>query len=484
VILFGAFELDEETGELRSKGRRMHLTAQPSKVLLELARRRGEVVTREELQRLLWGDATHVAFDQGLNFCLSRIRSALGDSARFPRFIETLPRRGYRFLPEVERVRPGPEPTTTDAIVLSGSEGPKATRRATQRMAAGLAFLALLCQAGRPPRAHTRLNAAALAIEAFERGQRQAGSGVEGLRRSTYSFRQAVRADPQFAEAHYALADVMLGLGERGEVPASSAFPEARREALAALALEEAPETRLVLASVDYYYDWDWDHARKELDFALRAAPTSDMVLTSFARYLSASGADADAVRAIDEAEAHTPGCDLVARESGLVRYRARRYDEAIRKLATASRLGPPHGWGLDEWRAANRIVILRVHVMKGALDEAKADALDLLRTGGMSGSALRAFADLPAAKTVDAFLAWRLDLLARQAEREYVPRVHLAELHALRGETAAAVEMLERAAAEREPSLAYSLRNPDFDSLRAEPRFIALIERVGRPFS
>ncbi len=482
VILFGAFELDEETGELRRKGRRIHLTAQPSKVLLELARRRGEVVTREELQRLLWGDATHVAFDQGLNFCLSRIRTALGDSARFPRFIETLPRRGYRFLPEVDRVPP--EPTAPDAIVLSRSEGPKAARRTTHRVAVGLVLLALLCQAGRPPRAHTRRNAAAPAIEAFERGQRQAGSGVEGMRRSTYAFRQAVRADPQFAEAHYALADVMLGLGERGEVPASSAFPEARREALAALALEEAPETRLVLASVDYYYDWDWDHARKELDFALRAAPTSDMVLTSFARYLSASGADAEAVRVIDEAEAHTPGCDLVARESGLVRYRARRYDEAIRKLSTASRLGPPHGWGLDEWRAANRIVILRAHVMKGTLDEAKADALDLLRTRGMRGSALRAFADLPAAKTIDAFLAWRLDLLARQAEREYVPRVHLAELHALRGETAAAVELLERAAAEREPSLAYSLRNPDFDSLRAEPRFIALLERVGRPFS
>src|SRR5438552_3062823 len=99
---FGAFELDPKSGELRKAGDQVKLPPQPFRVLTMLARRSGEVVTRKEIREQIWSEETFVDFDQGLNFCIRQIREALGDDAEAPRFIETLPRRGYRFLMPTE----------------------------------------------------------------------------------------------------------------------------------------------------------------------------------------------------------------------------------------------------------------------------------------------------------------------------------------------------------------------------------------------
>ena len=106
LLRFGVFELDPGTGELRRCGRRTRLAPQPLEVLALLAARSGEPVSREEIRRRLWEEGTHVEFDAALNSCVRKIRRALGDSARAPRFLETLPRRGYRFIAPVEVVVP------------------------------------------------------------------------------------------------------------------------------------------------------------------------------------------------------------------------------------------------------------------------------------------------------------------------------------------------------------------------------------------
>lgn len=103
---FGVYELDPGTGELRREGRLVRLQPQPFTVLLRLLKAGGAVVSREELQQELWGGETFVDFEQGLNTCVRQIRLALGDSADSPRFVQTLQRRGYRFLAPVEAVRP------------------------------------------------------------------------------------------------------------------------------------------------------------------------------------------------------------------------------------------------------------------------------------------------------------------------------------------------------------------------------------------
>jgi TolB-like protein/DNA-binding winged helix-turn-helix (wHTH) protein/Tfp pilus assembly protein PilF len=99
---FGPFELDPHTGELRKGGLPVKLPPQPTKLLIFLASRSGELVTREEIKESLWGADTFVDFEQGLNFCIKKIRSALGDNPDQPEFIQTLPRRGYRFIGSVQ----------------------------------------------------------------------------------------------------------------------------------------------------------------------------------------------------------------------------------------------------------------------------------------------------------------------------------------------------------------------------------------------
>jgi len=101
-LRFGVYEIDLDAGELRKSGRKISLQEQPFRILALLLARPGQLVTREELQKRLWPADTFVDFDLGLNTAVKKIRSALGDSADNPRFVETLPKRGYRFICSVE----------------------------------------------------------------------------------------------------------------------------------------------------------------------------------------------------------------------------------------------------------------------------------------------------------------------------------------------------------------------------------------------
>ena len=100
---FGLFEFDPESNELRKQGMKIKLQGQPMEILALLLARPGEVVTREEFQKKLWQDGTFVDFEHSLNAAMKRLREALGDSAETPRFVETLARRGYRFIAPVDR---------------------------------------------------------------------------------------------------------------------------------------------------------------------------------------------------------------------------------------------------------------------------------------------------------------------------------------------------------------------------------------------
>jgi eukaryotic-like serine/threonine-protein kinase len=124
VLRFGVFEMDLRAGELRRGGQLVRIQPQPFKVLSLLARRPGEVVTREEIQAEVWSAGTFVDFEQSLNFCIRQIRSALGDNALSPRYVETLPRRGYRWVGgSVERLDPAtPRPWPRAVVLLHQSQ--------------------------------------------------------------------------------------------------------------------------------------------------------------------------------------------------------------------------------------------------------------------------------------------------------------------------------------------------------------------------
>jgi DNA-binding winged helix-turn-helix (wHTH) protein/TolB-like protein len=101
-VFFADFQLDLVTGELFRNNEKIKLASQPALVLCSLVKRRGEIVSRKELQNAIWDEDTFVDFEQGLNWCIRQLRAVLGDDAAQPRFIETVPKRGYRFLPDCE----------------------------------------------------------------------------------------------------------------------------------------------------------------------------------------------------------------------------------------------------------------------------------------------------------------------------------------------------------------------------------------------
>ncbi len=128
AVRFGLFEVDFSQSELRKRGRKILLQDQPFKLLALLLQRSGEIVTREELQQSLWPADTFVDFDESLNKAIQKLRQALGDSADNPRFIETLPRKGYRFVAPVERLLDQANGAQPDAPVTPLEKRPPVSR--------------------------------------------------------------------------------------------------------------------------------------------------------------------------------------------------------------------------------------------------------------------------------------------------------------------------------------------------------------------
>jgi DNA-binding winged helix-turn-helix (wHTH) protein len=131
---FGVFEADETTGELRRKGVRLKLNTQPFQLLILLLSRPGQLLTRDEIARHLWPNDTFVDFDHGINSALNRLREALSDTAANPRFIETLARRGYRFIAPVEEL-PLTTATAAASPTLTPAPSPTATLLTTPILA-------------------------------------------------------------------------------------------------------------------------------------------------------------------------------------------------------------------------------------------------------------------------------------------------------------------------------------------------------------
>lgn len=110
ILRFGVFELDYGANRLLKNGRTVKLQPQPFKLLCLLARRAGQVVTRDDIRAVLWSEDTYVDFDQGVNFTIKQVREALDDHAEHSLYIQTVPKRGYRFLAPVDFVSPHPGP--------------------------------------------------------------------------------------------------------------------------------------------------------------------------------------------------------------------------------------------------------------------------------------------------------------------------------------------------------------------------------------
>ncbi len=145
-LLFGPFAFDHESGELRKHGVRLKLQGQPLMILAALVRQPGQVITRDEFRHQLWTDSTFVDFDHGLNAAMNRLRQTLGDSPDHPRYIETLPGRGYRFIAAVQDSMPAPVLLAATTAVTEGI--PKEPPTLSTRGHAGKMWQVLILVAG------------------------------------------------------------------------------------------------------------------------------------------------------------------------------------------------------------------------------------------------------------------------------------------------------------------------------------------------
>jgi DNA-binding winged helix-turn-helix (wHTH) protein/TolB-like protein len=164
---FGAFDFDDRSLELRKNGRLVAIEPQPARALALLLSRAGDVVTREELKAAVWGADTHVDFDRGLAYCLSQVRAALGDKGDNPRFVRTLPRKGYCFVAPVRTAGNGDAAAPVSGVDVA-AEPPLRSRRSTW-LAAALLLLIVAAGvgwfiAGRAPDA----NRAVIAVSIFD----------------------------------------------------------------------------------------------------------------------------------------------------------------------------------------------------------------------------------------------------------------------------------------------------------------------------
>ena len=233
ILRFGVFEVDPESGELRKRGLRLRLREQPLRLLLTLIDHAGRVVTREQLRHRLWPEGTFVDFDRAINKAASELRGVLGDSASSPRFIETLSKRGYRFVCPVER-SPRPEWASTSHGFPSDAE------RA--------------CLTGR-----------------YLWNRRT----VTDLYSSIGCFEDALKIDSGCAPAHAGLADANVMLAIWGLRPPDVAFGAGRRAAERALELDpNLAEAHTAMAEVLKGYEWDWCQAERRYQRALRSGLT------------------------------------------------------------------------------------------------------------------------------------------------------------------------------------------------------------------
>ena len=280
---FGHFELDWPSRELRKRGKRLRVPQQPLHMLMLLVNADGAVISRDELRRNLWAGDTFVDFDRAINKAINQLRQLLGDDAGRPRFIETVPKCGYRFAAPVVRS----------------------------------SF-------------RTRQNP--LVLEALLKGRhfRNKLTG-ESLTRSIEYFRQAIENDPQCAEGWAGLAQARATLAVLGLQPPQEAFRSVRADAERALALNDAaPEAHIALGEVCRFFEWDWTAAEASYRRAIALAPDHAAAHQFCAMLLSVLGRHEEAVAEIELARQCDPLSMPVNASISYVWHQAGQPDRAV----------------------------------------------------------------------------------------------------------------------------------------------------------
>ena len=571
---FGRFEIDSRTRELRKDGVRLRLQDQPFALLALMLEHPGELLTRDELRDRLWPDGTFVDFEHGVNAAIKRLRAVLGDNAERPRFVETLHRRGYRFIAKVERVNShGAYALTaaTDArrrlAVLPFTNMGEACM--PESFAGGLTeelvtHLGRLCsdrigviarssctrvqradrtarEIGTALRAHyllegtvrmeaNRVRITAQLIEAEGETQLWAESydrplsdsllvqsdvatqivrsvavellpdraptpstgtrnmdahqaylkgryywnrpGEEGLRECMAFYEQAIAIDPQFANAHGALARATTAAAEYYLCTPREAFDAAEAAAARALAIDPAQSEALTaLAEVRRGRDWNWDGADEAFRRALTHNPSNEGARRLYGVFLASRGQTSQAATMTDIACDLDPLCLVSNTGAAWVRYVTGDYAEVIDRCR--------HTIDMEADFPAPHRLLAAAHVQLG---DAQAGVRHLESVPAIHWEPLT-LAWLAHAVGIAGDQARARDIMGKLDEmsgNRYVSRYHAALGWTGAGDIDKAFEMLSCACDEYDPGLMLLGTEPRFDVLHDDPRYGAIIERLG----
>jgi DNA-binding winged helix-turn-helix (wHTH) protein/tetratricopeptide (TPR) repeat protein len=356
VIRFGVFEADIRSGELRKNGVRVKIQDLPFRTLKLLLSRPNEVLTREQFRQALWPADVFVDFDHGISSAINRLRDALGDSAENPIFIETVERRGYRWIAPTHSPAP-PASAISAGPVLVKTEVKETVIRpisSPHRWAWMLIIPA------------TALIVAAWGFRPFHRSAKAAGTKTvsstsagepthptseaeefylkgrfywekrtpEGLNRAVDYFTQAIVRDQNYAPAYVGLADCYNLMREYTLMPASEAYPRALAAARKAVELDDrSSEAHASLAFALFYGTWDPDGAEREFKRAIELKPDNAVAHHWYATFLSATGRRSESLREIEQAQALEPSSKAILADRGVLLWLAGRRDAGLSLL-------------------------------------------------------------------------------------------------------------------------------------------------------
>lgn len=442
---FGAFDIDPAAGILRKRGEPVRIGRQAFRALALLVSREGSLVTREELQKEIWGDRVHVDFDHGLNVCIRQVRAALGEEGS--RIVVTCPREGYRLGVRVTR--------TIDAR----------RRRSVRWVAAAAAAVLLLVATGYrliPSDDSSRPEAS----DWYWRGRAyfDRANGRDSYAALPY-FERAAALDPAFAPAQAALAVSYLDRATAG-VAATESVARARMFAERALRLApQAPEAHVALAELRYRVDDDIGGAEREFQRAVGLDGRSAYVRQRYAAFLQDQQRFDAALEQLEVAERSDPLSIVTSSQTAETLWLAGRWEASLAQAYHTLALDPAHPWSFR--------VVGRCLEALGRRDEA---IVAYLKAGSVAlGHLGQAYARAGRPAEARALLATLTQGAGSDPNHKGVA---IAYIYAGLGDSAAAMEWLEKArqAGRRLP---VSLRvAPQWEPLRASSAFPDLLRK------
>ncbi len=476
TVTFGPYRLNLETGELFRSDALVKLQPQPSKLLVMLVERAGELVTRDEIRRSVWDTGTYVDFDQSVNFCVRQIRTALRDSADTPCYVETLPRRGYRFIAPVQQMAEplGAAPNTERSRI--GAPRFAMARRTVLALAvlmiAAAAFGIDAFRHSRPPvTTATCKSHQDVELGRFFLDKNRKADTTTAIER----FEAAAKEDPECAPAYAGLADAynqLAGVFIAGKPPANVRLL-AIRAATRAIQLDPNLSEAYTALGYTTMHEFDWAQAEAVLRRAIELNPRYTRAHLVYANYLAAQRRFKEAIAEARLALDIEPASLRVRQVLGWMLYFDRQYDAAIRELQTIVEMD--RTFAIAQFHLGEALLVF------GRFDEAISTLQRVVDLTERAPAPLGLLAMAYGGAHQRAEAQRITDDLEQRSTTENVPVGALLLAYIAVDDKSRAMDMLERGYAERDNYEIWIDTDPLLDSLRNEPRYQAVCREVMR---